>query len=307
MVDNGSTDGSVEHVRRWFPEVDVISLPCNVGFAEGNNIGIQASQGEYVALLNNDTKADPDWLGALKTALDKHGEVGSCASKMLFYDRPDIINSAGDLYYSCGVASQRGCFQRDGRDFSRPEYVFGACGGAAMYRRAMFEDIGLFDEDFFAYDEDVDLSFRAQLMGYKCLFVPSAVIYHHYRGTSRHLWKTGFYLSRRNCLYALVKNLPTDLLFKNLLLILLYYVGGDVWHVLNGRGRSVIRSRFENLRNLTVVLRKRRAIQARRRVSSEYLSAVLTSWPVWKAIRFNLSRSSNSSPFPVPLGEGTDG
>ena len=305
LVDNGSTDGSVEYVKQYFPEVEVIALPDNVGFARGSNVGIQASKGEYVALLNNDTKTDPRWVEALKIALDTHPEVGFCASKMLFYNRPDIINAAGDVYYSCGVASQRGCFQPDGEDFSRAEYVFGACAGAAMYRRAMLEDIGLLDGDFFAYAEDVDLSFRAQLMGYKCLFVPDAIIYHHYHGTSTHQWDTAFYLSRRNCLYVIVKNLPTDLLLKNLPVILSYYLVGDIWHILNRRGRDVVRSRFDNVKNLMRMLRKRRAIQARRRVSSEYLASLLISGALWKTIRFNLSRWGNHSPFGMQL-EGGD-
>lgn len=288
LVDNGSTDGSVEYVKECFPEVEVIALPANVGFAEGNNIGIRASKGEYVALLNNDTRADRNWLEALKTALDSHDDVGSCASKMLFYDRPDVINAVGDVYYSCGVASQRGCMQRDGEDFSRRQYVFGACAGAAMYRRAMLEDVGLFDEDFFAYNEDVDLSFRAQLMGYKCLFVPESIVYHHSGGTSGHDWGMAFYLTRRNSMDVVIKNLPGALLIRNLPLILFHHLGGDLWHIFNGRGYETMKSRIENLTNLRKTLRKRRQVQRRRRVSTHYIASLLVSGRTVEKIRFDL-------------------
>ena len=306
LVDNGSTDGSVEYVERRFPEVEIIALPSNVGFARGTNVGIQASNGEYVALLNNDTKMDPEWLEALKIALDTHAEVGFCASKMFFHHRPDIINAAGDVFYSFGVADHRGRGQGDGELFRRPQYVFGACAAAAIYRRAMLEEIGLFDEDFFAYDEDVDLSFRAQLMGYKCLFVPDAIIYHHHHGTSRHQKGMTLHLSRRNCLYVIVKNLPGDLLLKNLLAILLYYLAGDIWYVLNGWGRGVIKSRLDNIRNLPRMLRKRRTIQARRMVSSGYLASLLTSAAIWKTIRFNLSQRRDNDFAGTKLDEMTD-
>lgn len=299
LVDNGSTDGSVEYVSERFPKVDVIPLPANVGFAEGNNIGILAAKGDYIALLNNDTRADPSWLAALKSALDSHDDIGSCASKMLFYDRPDIINAAGDMYYSCGVASQRGCLQRDGEDFSRPEYVFGACAGAAMYRRAMLDDIGLFDEDFFAYNEDVDLSFRAQLMGYKCLFVPEAIVYHHSGGTSGHHSRMAFYLTRRNSMDVVTKNLPGTLLARNLPLILFHHLAGDLWHIFSGRGKETVRSRLENVKNLRKTLRKRRQIQGQRRVSTRYIASLLVTGRTMEKIRFDLTylaRGVNAGP-----------
>ena len=130
LVDNGSTDGSVEDVRQEFPEVRVIALNHNAGFAEGNNVGIRASTGTYIALLNNDTKAHPRWLGSLNTTLDAHPLIAFRASRILLYDQPDVIDSAGDLFYSCGVGAKRGRSQKDDERFAEPMPVFGACAAA---------------------------------------------------------------------------------------------------------------------------------------------------------------------------------
>jgi GT2 family glycosyltransferase len=126
LVDNGSTDSSLDYVRQEFPEVRVMALDYNAGFAGGNNVGIRASTGQYVALLNNDTKAHPQWLESLRATLDAHPEVGFCASKILLYDQPDIIDSAGDLFYTCGVGEKRGRSERDDDRFAEPALVFGA-------------------------------------------------------------------------------------------------------------------------------------------------------------------------------------
>jgi len=277
LVDNGSTDGSVQYIERRFPEVKVIALPKNTGFASGNNVGIQASDTEYVALLNNDTKADPGWLEALTKALEEHPQVGFCASKILLHDPPDVIDSAGDLFYTCGVGEKRGRAERDDEQFAELVPVFGACAAAALYRRQMLEDIGLFDEDFFAYAEDVDLSFRAQLAGYQCLFVPDAVVYHHLQGTSRASPDHSLYLSRRNAYCALVKNMPAGLLWRRLPYILSYYFAVDLAYLMRGRFSPIVRARLDNLRHLTKTLAKRRQIQTRRRVSDQYINSIMNS------------------------------
>jgi GT2 family glycosyltransferase len=277
LVDNGSTDSSLDYVRQEFPEVRVIALNHNAGFAGGNNVGIQASTGEYVALLNNDTKAHRQWLESLKTTLDAHPEVGFCASKILLYDQPDIIDSAGDLFYTCGVGEKRGRSQKDDERFAKSIPVFGACAAAVLYRREMLEDIGLFDEDFFAYAEDVDLSFRAQLAGHKCLFVPQAVVYHHLQGTSRSLPDESLYLSRRNAFCALVKNMPAALLWRRLPYVLGYYFAVDLAYIGKGKVRPILKARLANIRRLRRTLAKRRQIQAGRRVSDEYINGAMST------------------------------
>jgi len=277
LVDNGSTDSSLDYVRQEFPEVRVIALNHNAGFARGNNVGIRASTGEYVALLNNDTKAHPQWLESLKPTLDTHPEIGFCSSKIVLYDQPDTIDSAGDLFYSCGVGEKRGRSQKDDERFAKSMPVFGACAAAALYRREMLEDIGLFDEDFFAYAEDVDLSFRAQLSGYQCLYVPEAVVYHHLQGSFGAFPGHSLCLSRRNAFDTLLKNMPTALLWRGLPYILSYYTAVDVAYIVQGRLRPILKARLDNIRRLRRTLAKRRQIQAGRRVSDEYINGAMST------------------------------
>jgi GT2 family glycosyltransferase len=279
LVDNGSSDGSVEYVENNWGWVRVIALGENLGFCGGNNVGIREARGKYVALLNNDTEVDPRWLEELETALDNalnDGEnVGFCASKMLVHGQPHTIDTAGDVFYACGVGGKRGYLEKDNGQYDEVEYVFGACAGAALYRRAMLEDIGLLDEDFFIYDDDIDLSFRAQLRGYKCLFVPTAIVYHKIGGTVGKTSDFWLYLSRRNMLYVLIKNVPGRLLLRNLHYIMAYLLLGDLLSVLRGKGRHIWRARLDNLRNLRKTLRKRKEIQRRRRVSDHYIASML--------------------------------
>jgi len=178
LVDNASGDGSLELVHRKYPEVKTIPLDANLGFAVANNRAIQSIGTEYVALLNNDAVPHPGWLENLIEALEMNLDAGMAASKMLLYDHPDIIDRAGDIYTTAGTALLNGRGEPS-KNFNKPAWVFGACAGAALYRKRMLDDIGLFDEDFFLLYEDVDLSFRAQLRGYRCIYVPDAIVYHH--------------------------------------------------------------------------------------------------------------------------------
>ncbi len=276
LVDNGSSDGSLEYVRDQFPAVRVIALAENLGFCGGNNAGIREARGKYIALLNNDAEAHPRWLEELRGALDNHSDVGFCASKIFLHDQPDIIDSAGGIFYSCGVDGQRGHLEKDTGKFVEADYVFGAPGAASIYRQAVLEDIGLFDEDFFAYAEEVDLNFRAQLCGYKCLFVPTAVVYHTGGGTMKHASDQRRYLSHRNQFYVLIKDMPGDLLVKYFFPIVCYSFLRDVSWILQGKGGVVRRAWLDGLRNFKRILRKRKEIQQGRKVSSQYIDSILT-------------------------------
>src|SRR5215210_9226871 len=178
LVDNGSIDSSVEFVNHNFPEVRVLPLGENKGFSAAVNAGIRASHDEYVALLNNDSEVDTRWLEGLVEAADSYPEAGLFASKLVdFHDRR-VLDGAGDALRLSGLPYRLGHGERDSGRFSRAGYVFGACAAAALYRREMLDEVGLFDEDFVSYCEDGDLSFRAQLAGYRCFYVPGAVVYH---------------------------------------------------------------------------------------------------------------------------------
>jgi GT2 family glycosyltransferase len=174
-----------------------------------------------------------------------------------------------------GVAGKRGEGRRDGPAYAVLAYVFGACAGAALYRRDMLDDVGLLDEDFFIYDDDVDLSFRAQLRGYRCLYVPTAVVYHHGRGAQGLTNARAVYLSRRNTFSVLVKDMPAPLLLLLSPLWAPYHLLGDIRCILARQGRAVLQARADNWRHLGETLAKRRDIQAKRTASLRYFVSVL--------------------------------
>ena len=214
LVDDGSTDGTASFVEDSYPEVHVLKLGANRGFAAAVNEGIRHCEGTYIALLNNDACASPEWLAELGKALDERPSLGSCSSKMLFADRPDTINSIGIGFTRAGTAFDVGYGQRDGEEFGKNRPIFGACAGAAMYRREVFDVVGLFDEDFFMWYEDADLSFRAQLAGYRCLYVPTAVVYHVGGGTASPKDRLHIHYCSRNQILVAVKNMPDSLRFR---------------------------------------------------------------------------------------------
>jgi len=183
FVDNASADRSVEWVRTNHPAVRVVERPDNGGFAKAVNVGILASASEYVALLNNDTLADPDWLFELVRALDGAPCYDAAASRMMLYDRPDLVNAAGDTYSIVRVSGRNRGLGRPTAGYLERCRVLGACAGAALYRRSIFEVVGLFDEDFFLLHEDTDFNLRALVAGKRCLYVPEAVVVHKHHGS----------------------------------------------------------------------------------------------------------------------------
>lgn len=274
LVDNGSTDGSTAHVRARHPWVKLVSLAENRGFCCGSNEGIRRARGSYVALLNNDTEVEPDWLRELVSAIERT-DVGFCASQVLLFDRRDTIDSAGDEFSINGVANKRGHLQEASR-YAEPKEVFGASAAAALYRRSMLEDIGLLDEDFFLIFEDADLSFRARNAGYRCMFVPSARAYHRTNASIGTYSHTYVYYGQRNLELVYVKNMPPALLFKYLPTHLLYDLLALVFFAVHGRLWSFLQAKAAALRRLPAILRKRRDVQARRRISSAQLDNLLT-------------------------------
>ena len=283
LVDNSSTDQSIELVQSEFPEVHVLTLPENLGFCGGNNRGIETTSGEYVVLLNNDTEVTPGWLAALVKALDDHPAVGFCASRIVRISDRATLDTAGDVFYTDGVGGKRGEEQPIER-YAESERVFGACAAAAIYRRSMLMEIGLFDGDFFAYDEDVDLSFRAQLRGYHCQYVPDAIVYHHVGGSFGAPSDASIRRVRRNTLEVLVKNMPSALLLKYGIRILAYYIAADLYHILRGHMFATLGARWENLKRLPRTVNKRSYIQSRRTVPLDHLEDIFTHTSVDKMI-----------------------
>ncbi len=209
VADNASRDESLQLLARDYPEVKVVALPENRGFTGGNNAGIRAAQGEFIVLLNNDTEVDPHWLEEIIAAFERHPEAGLVASKMKLFDRRDTFHTAGDFYRLDGIPGNRGVWEIDRGQYDREEYVFSACGGSAAYRKSMLDQIGLLDEDFFYSCEDIDLAWRAQLAGWKCVYAPKAVVYHKLSATGG--GATASFYDGRNFIYVIAKDYPSSL------------------------------------------------------------------------------------------------
>lgn len=284
VVDNGSTDGSVRRVRSQFPDVSLIALGENTGFSVANNIGIRAACGEYMALLNNDAEAESHWLEELVKVLRTHSEIGFCASKMVLWDDRSLADGCGDFYTPEGVAGKIGHLDRADR-YDEPREVFGASAGAAMYLRSMFEDIGGFDEDFFMVHEDTDLNFRGRLMGYRCLYVPTAIVYHRLGGTIGVNSEMNIFHDQRNIEFVFLKNMPTSLMVRYLPLHLIANWLSFVKHLLRSQARTFIRAKADALRFVPKMIQKRRRIQSARRASAQEISAAMTKGWLANAIK----------------------
>jgi len=216
LIDNGSCDGSVEFAKSKYPGVIVIEHGKNLGFARGINSGIMASNGKYIATINNDAEADKEWIARLVGVIESNPGIGCCASKMLLFYERDRIDSAGIVVYQNGNAYDRGVQDKDIGQYDSQEEVFGACAGAALYKKEMLDEIGLFDNDYFAYFEDVDLSFRMHLFGWKCIYVPNAVVYHIHSATSKQASPFKIFYLERNKLWNMWKYFPIKLLILQL-------------------------------------------------------------------------------------------
>jgi GT2 family glycosyltransferase len=210
VVDNGSTDGSLAIIKEKFAgRIRLIENKDNLGFAGGNNVGISSARGSYIALLNNDAVPDVNWLSELVGAARKSdSDFGMWASKILFYDDRKIIDTAGHLIYRDGLNRGRGKGELDRGQYDREEEVFFPSGCAALYSKSMLGRIGLFDTDFFAYGDDTDVGLKARIAGWKCLYVPAAIVYHRSSATTGRYSPLKAYLVERNRLWILIKYFP---------------------------------------------------------------------------------------------------
>ena len=275
LVDNGSKDGSVEYIRTQFPEVKMLALPNNLGFTGGNIEGYAQATGNIVVLLNNDTEAHPSWLEEIQKASYAYPDAGSFASKMMYFDERDRVENCGMGVGISGATLDLGRGEIDGPQWARPREVFGGCGGAVAYRRSMLEDIGFLDPDFFMTYEDVDLSFRAQLRGYSCVFVPGAIVYHRYRATNRKTPSRQVFYSQRNIEFVYLKNMPLGLMLRSAPQRLLYELGAAIYFSKQGSGSAFLRAKLDVLRCIPSVLRKRREIQSRRTMTNSQIRATM--------------------------------
>jgi hypothetical protein len=275
VVDNGSTDGTAAWLAEHRPAVEVVALPENRGFAGAVNAGIGRARGEYVALLNNDMEPAPDWLGELVAALDAAPNAGSAASKLRMMREPGVLDGAGDLVTWYGATWRRGHGEPDRGQYDAPGEIAGPCAGAALYRRAALEEVGSFDERFFAYLEDADWALRAQLAGWRCLWVPSAVALHLGGATSRRMGDLETELIARNTLALVLKSFPAARLAAWAPAILGYQGWVLAQAARRGAWRAVLRGWAAALRGLPATLRARREVRRRTR-DARALEAVVT-------------------------------
>lgn len=278
IVDNGSTDGSQTYVRKHFPDMRLLELGENRGFTGACIAGYEASRGNLVVLLNNDTEADQNWLACVKAAFDAHPETGIVASKLLLFDERDRFHAAGDYVRIDGLPGNRGVWQRDTGQFDREEYVFSACGAAAAYRRTMLEEIGFLDDTFYFSCEDVDLGWRANLAGWRVLYVPEAVVYHKLKASGGG-GETSSYYDGRNTLWLIGKNYPGSLLRKNVWPIVKAQlaISRDALRAWRGAAaRARLRGQLAGLLGLPRLRQARHEIQRNRRLDDDSLTARLT-------------------------------
>ena len=277
VVDNGSVDGSVALVRARFPDVELVLLAHNQGFAGGVNRGIEAALAggaELVALLNNDAVADERWLEHLVVCAAEHPEAGIVTAKLLAFDR-EHLDSTGDCYGGWGLPWPRGRGELDRGQFDDAPEVFAASGGASLYRASMLRGVGTFDEAFFAYYEDVDLSFRARLAGWGVRYAPAARAYHRIGGTSAALPDFARFHVLRNLPWLFVKDMPGPLLRRHLPRFAVLYASMLVSGVARGHAAVTLRAAAAALRGLPAVLVRRRRVQALRTVDVATLDPLL--------------------------------
>ena len=261
VVDNGSNDGSVEFIRQSFSDARLVPLEQNVGFAAGNNAGARVSRGRYLAFLNNDCVPQPGWLEALKAPFNDDAKVGVTTSKIVYLHDPSVIDSAGDGYLRAGGAFKR-LHGAPSELAGEPGDVFGACGAACMFRKDVFMDLGGFDEDFFMVYEDVDISYRARLRGYRCTYVPNAIVHHAGSGTLRRNSAASVYYGQRNLEWTYLKNTPWSLLIRSFPSHMLYDGAALLAYGSQGLLGPYLKGKFAALKGIPAILRKRSRVQS---------------------------------------------
>lgn len=277
LVDNGSGDGTAAWVGCRYPAVKIVRFTVNRGFSAAVNEGIRRSTGRYIFLLNNDTELDPCCLELLVQAADKNGAYASFAPKMIRYTDRHLLDGVGDGVFRGGGGYRLGNLEPDGVLWEHPASVFGACAGASLYRRSFFESAGLFDEDFFAYLEDVDINFRAARLGLRCLSVPGARVYHMGSQTSGSRLNP-FTVSQttHNMIRVVVHNYPLSVLLRQWPGIVLQHLGWLVLMLLRRHFSAYLKGMRAALRSFPAMLKKRAQWGTRKTISDSRFWELVT-------------------------------
>ncbi len=286
VADNASQDDSVEFMQKNFPEVIVIKNSKNLGFGGGNNSGIRAAHGKYIMMQNNDTRLEPNCIEELIKSIEKNEKYGACASKILLQYEDNILDVAGIAVCLDGLSIGRGRLE-SGDKYNLEEEVFFASDCGCLYRKEMLDDIGLtkeiYDEDFFAYADETDMGFRAQLAGWKCIYSPQAVVHHYHSASSGSYSSFKAFLVERNRIWVAVKSFPLSILFLGVFYTFLRYFYQAVG-ALTGKGAAgkftkeaskiklviiLIKANISALLGLPKMLKKRKEIMAKKRISNK--------------------------------------
>jgi len=274
LIDNGSTDDSATMVIDNYPEVQLIVLPENRGFAGGNNLAAGEAKGEWLVLLNNDVIAESSWLATLAVAAESNKGFAGFASCQLSYEDPEILDGAGDDYHCSGRVWRRGVGERFGPPWNEKMEVFSPCGATAMYKKDIFMSCGGFDEDFFCYLEDVDLGFRLRLLGHRFLYVPEARVRHVGSASKGRGSDFARYFGHRNLVWTFFKNMPSALFWRYLVLHLFLNLMSVLFFSVQGQGGTIFKAKWHALKALPSVFQKRRQIQADIRVDTQQIEEI---------------------------------
>ncbi|QEM68160.1 glycosyltransferase [Geobacter sp. FeAm09] len=285
LVDNGSSDGSPELVQKNYPTVCLLRLEENRGFTGGNLAGLDQARGSFIALLNNDTRPEKRWLGALYRGMVNDNKIGISASKIII-DGTDMIDSVGDIFTTAFTGTKLGSLSCH-RDFSTRMFVHGACAAAALYRREMMDEIGFLDDDFFFNHEDTDFNLRAWLSGWKCIYVPEAVVYHKVSASLGTLNDNSVYYFSRNNVWVWIKNVPSGCMFRYLHQRLIYELSSFAFFCfMKGKWVPYLRGKFDSMKKIPIMLNKRKAIQKNVKLSNYEIAAGLM--PIAKYLKQRL-------------------
>ena len=278
IIDNGSLDGGTDDLEQNYPQLalQVERLASNLGFARANNRGARMARGTWLALLNADAFPAPDWLQKVLEAADRCPEFSFFTSRQVQANRPEMLDGAGDEYHISGLAWRR-FYNHPSQNYGlKEEEVFGACGAAAVYARDDFLTVAGFDETYFSYFEDVDLSFRLRLLGKRCLYVPQAVVHHVGSASTGKVSDFVIYHGHRNLVWTYFKNMPDSLFWRYLPLHILMNLFFVLSFILKGKGLAILRAKIDGFARLPAIIRTRRQIQSTRTIPAHALLQALT-------------------------------
>jgi GT2 family glycosyltransferase len=275
VLDNASSDNSIACVASY-PDITLLPMNTNTGFAAGNNYALNHCHTEFVALLNPDAFPEPDWLECLLTAAKENPDVAAFGSRQLRLNASDVLDGIGDSYYLSGMVLRKRYGVKQQPDDLVSREIFSPCAAAALYRRQALTNVGGFDDDYFCYVEDVDLGFRLRLQGYRAMYVADAIVHHVGSATTggKHS-DFSVYYGHRNLLWTFVKNMPGYLFYLLLPLHLLINLAAIVYFILRGQGLIILRSKLDAIKGLPKMWKKRQEIQKNRLIKPGVLWSVL--------------------------------